>query len=92
MAMREYGWGTMMSDYAFLEDVGRKVSEVGREIVGGGFLHGANAGVGGERGRGGMAIRGRSRGGVTLRSFLVMYVRRSGEAKTIDVRGSTLPR
>ncbi|TFK27018.1 hypothetical protein FA15DRAFT_587163 [Coprinopsis marcescibilis] len=74
--MKEYGWGTMMNDYAFLEDVGRKVGEVGREIVSGGFLHGgvgAGMGVGvnggynsrnGDGGRGGRGGMARGRGGV----------------------------
>jgi hypothetical protein len=31
--MNQYGWGTMMNDYVYLEDVGRKVGEWGREIV-----------------------------------------------------------
>ncbi|KAI6105516.1 hypothetical protein F5141DRAFT_1124178 [Pisolithus sp. B1] len=31
--MNAYGWGTMMRDYSFLEEVGRKASEWGNEIV-----------------------------------------------------------
>lgn len=31
--MNAYGWGTMMRDYGFLEDVGRKVGEWGNEIA-----------------------------------------------------------
>lgn len=31
--MREYGYGTLMSDYVFLEDMGRHVADVGKEIV-----------------------------------------------------------
>ena len=30
--MKEYGYGALMSDYVFLEDVGRKVKEWGRDI------------------------------------------------------------
>ena len=36
--MNAYGWGTMMRDYCYLEDVGRKVSEWGSEIVRGGYM------------------------------------------------------
>ncbi|KAJ7047645.1 hypothetical protein C8F04DRAFT_917901, partial [Mycena alexandri] len=58
--MNRYGWGTMMDDYSFLEDVGRKVGEWGGEIAKGKFSTGAAAqGRGQGRGRG----RGRGRGG-----------------------------
>ena len=30
--MKEYGYGALMSDYVYLEDVGRKVKEWGRDI------------------------------------------------------------
>ncbi|KAF7983895.1 hypothetical protein HWV62_18256 [Athelia sp. TMB] len=61
--MNAYGWGTMMDDYVFLEDVGRKVSEWGGEIGRGGFAaRGTERGRG--RGRGGVNSRGgRGRGG-----------------------------
>ena len=36
--MNAYGWGTMMRDYCYLEDVGRKVSDWGSEIVRGGYM------------------------------------------------------
>ncbi|KAF8450771.1 hypothetical protein L210DRAFT_3609054 [Boletus edulis BED1] len=36
--MNAYGWGTMMRDYCYLEDVGRKVSECGNDIVRGGYM------------------------------------------------------
>ncbi|KDQ29078.1 hypothetical protein PLEOSDRAFT_50176 [Pleurotus ostreatus PC15] len=58
--MNKYGWGTMMNDFVFLEDLGRKVSDWGKEIVKGGLDHGANPGGRG-RGRGGMARGGPSR-------------------------------
>ncbi|KAH0839702.1 hypothetical protein J3R83DRAFT_623 [Lanmaoa asiatica] len=35
--MNTYGWGTMMRDYCYLEEVGRKVNEWGNEIVRGGY-------------------------------------------------------
>ncbi|PFH52635.1 hypothetical protein AMATHDRAFT_139639 [Amanita thiersii Skay4041] len=31
--MNKYGWGAMMDDYVFLEEMGRKVGDWGREIV-----------------------------------------------------------
>ncbi|OSC96825.1 hypothetical protein PYCCODRAFT_1420538 [Trametes coccinea BRFM310] len=62
--MNKYGYMTLMSDYTFLEDMGRKVGDWGREIVQGGYLasRGTGAARGGRdaRGRG----RGRGRGGV----------------------------
>jgi hypothetical protein len=44
--MNKYSWGTMVDDYVFLEDVGRRVSDWGREIVQGGFRNSNNAGAG----------------------------------------------
>jgi hypothetical protein len=41
--MNAYGWGTMMRDYCYLEDVGRKVSEWGSEIVRGGYMENIGA-------------------------------------------------
>ena len=35
--MNRYSFGTMMDDYVFLEDVGRKVSECGQDIVRNGY-------------------------------------------------------
>ncbi|KAF9452189.1 hypothetical protein P691DRAFT_661591 [Macrolepiota fuliginosa MF-IS2] len=64
--MNKYGWGSMMDDYTFLEDVGRSVGEWGREIVKGGWGD-RGRGRGGGRGRGrggrGMMMKGRERGG-----------------------------
>lgn len=57
--MNQYGYMALMDDYTFLEEVGRKVSEAGREIVQGGFQQNVVAQRGGGRGRG----RGRGRGG-----------------------------
>ncbi|KAJ3826064.1 hypothetical protein EV361DRAFT_1023783 [Lentinula raphanica] len=42
--MRDYSWGTLMSDYTYLEDVGRKITDWGATIV---------KGMRGGRGRGG---------------------------------------
>jgi hypothetical protein len=73
--MNEYGWGTMMNDYVFLEDMGRKVSEWGRDITRGGLQ---------VRGRGGGNMRGRGRGGGaghTKRDTLKMLL----EARDIDM-------
>lgn len=36
--MNAYGWGSMMQDYCYLEDVGRKVSDWGNEIARGGYM------------------------------------------------------
>jgi hypothetical protein len=58
--MNEYGWGKMMDDYVFLEDMSRKVGDWGKEIARGGysFGNGDNRGRGGGRG-----MKGRGRGG-----------------------------
>ncbi|KAJ7591347.1 hypothetical protein C8J56DRAFT_782154 [Mycena floridula] len=53
--MNEYGWGALMNDYTYLEDMGRRVGDWGKEIVVGAF----NRSTGEIRGRGG---RGMSRG------------------------------
>ncbi|KAM6495609.1 hypothetical protein JOM56_008315 [Amanita muscaria] len=37
VSMNKYTWGTMMNDYVFLEDMGRKVGDWGNEIVRGGY-------------------------------------------------------
>jgi len=57
--MNRYGWGSLMDDFCFLEDVGRKVGDVGREIVGSGFDMNVSSSMSTGRGRG----RGRGRGG-----------------------------
>ena len=31
--MKEYGYGALMSDYVYLEDVGRRVKDLGRDIA-----------------------------------------------------------
>jgi len=86
--MNKYSWGTMVDDYVFLEDVGRRVSDWGREIVQGGFRNSDNAGSsarkadnrgGGPRGRG--RGRGRGEGGNSKRDILKMQL----EAKDIEV-------
>lgn len=56
--MNQYGYMALMSDYTFLEEIGRKVGEVGRQIVQGGFATSS----GGPGGRGGRDARGRGRG------------------------------
>jgi hypothetical protein len=52
--MNTYGWGTMMRDYCYLEDIGRKVGEWGNEIVRGGYMA--------ENVRGRKAVNGRKSG------------------------------
>ncbi|KAG5654072.1 hypothetical protein H0H81_007798 [Sphagnurus paluster] len=84
--MNQYGWGTMMNDYTFLEEVGRRVGDWGKEIVKGGFeIQGLGAGSGAPgRGRGGVLGRGRGRGrtaGNTKRDLLKMQL----EARDIDM-------
>jgi hypothetical protein len=59
--MNAYGYGTMMNDYVFLEDIGRKKEEWGREIVKGSLMAGREQQRGGGRGR------GRGRGGASSR-------------------------
>lgn len=51
--MNQYGYMALMDDYVYLEEIGRKVGDWGREIVHGGY--GAGGAEGGRgRGRGGM--------------------------------------
>ncbi|KZS97767.1 hypothetical protein SISNIDRAFT_393123, partial [Sistotremastrum niveocremeum HHB9708] len=50
--MNQYTWGTMVDDYTFLEEMGRKADEWGREIVKGGYTASLNQGRGRGRGRG----------------------------------------
>src|SRR5882757_1764314 len=50
--MKEYGYGALMSDYVYLEDVGRSVQEWGREIGKGKYQATERGGVGGARKRG----------------------------------------
>ncbi|KAI0268361.1 hypothetical protein BC834DRAFT_821582 [Gloeopeniophorella convolvens] len=58
--MNRYSYGTMVDDYVFLEEMGRKVGEWGQDIVRGGF-EATQSGRG--RGRGsGMGRRGPTRG------------------------------
>ena len=68
--LNEYTWGKMMDDYTFLEDMGRKVEDWGKEIVKGGYMAGAGAAAAAGRGRGrgrgrGERGRGRGRGGLS---------------------------
>lgn len=60
--MNKIGWGTMMDDYVYLEEVSRRVGDWGKEIVRGGFSMRSASGAGAVRGRGGRD-RGRGRGG-----------------------------
>ncbi|KAF8165036.1 hypothetical protein B0H34DRAFT_687517 [Crassisporium funariophilum] len=85
--MNEYGWGKMMDDYVFLEDVSRKVGDWGKEIVKGGYSFAIpnSRGRGDARGRG-RGMRGRGRGGgggtpKTKRDILKLQL----EARDIDM-------
>jgi hypothetical protein len=42
--MSQYRWGTMMNDYVYLENVGRRVGNWGVEIARGGFNRGKGKG------------------------------------------------
>ena len=67
--MNQYGYMALVDDYTFLEDVGRKVGEWGKEIVQGGYTASSTrGGNGGARGRG----RGRGRGGRGGRGGVVL--------------------
>ncbi|KAF9468872.1 hypothetical protein BDZ94DRAFT_1244800 [Collybia nuda] len=80
--MNRYGWGTMMDDYVFLEDVGRRVGDWGKEIIKGGFTM-KNPNTRGGEGRGrDISSRWRGRnGGNTKRDTLKIQL----EARDIDM-------
>lgn len=61
----QYGYMALMDDYVFLEEVGRKVGEWGKEIVTGGYLASGTQGDGRGRGGGRGRMRGRGRGAHT---------------------------
>ncbi|KAG2077652.1 hypothetical protein BDR04DRAFT_1001311 [Suillus decipiens] len=89
--MNAYGWGTMMRDYCFLEEVGRKVSEWGGEIAREGYATNAKVkdtrGRGGARGTGGRGRggRGTSRGGGSKRDLLKAHL------DNLDIEMDVLP-
>ena len=55
--MNGYGYAALVNDYVFLEEMGRKVESIGRDIVENGIFdsHGSGRGMGGRRGKGKMA-------------------------------------
>ncbi|KAF8308803.1 hypothetical protein DL93DRAFT_2086448 [Clavulina sp. PMI_390] len=69
--MNSYGWGTMMDDYVFLEDIGRAVEAQGSLIARGGFARGAH---GRGRGRGSTTRHGNSTAGRSKREILQMQL------------------
>ena len=80
--LKDYGYSTLMNDYVFLEDGGRKVEEWGRDIVRNGIARREEKGraIRGESMRGG-STRGRGRGrgrtyghGQEKRNFLAMQL------------------
>jgi len=88
--MNAYGWGTMMRDYCFLEEVGRKVGEWGGEIAREGYATNVKdtRGRGGARrangrGRGG---RGTSRGGGSSKRDLL-----KAHLDSLDIEMDVLP-
>jgi hypothetical protein len=73
--MNEYGFGTMMDDYVYLEDVGRKVEEWGRDIGRGRLMQGHRSARGSRRGVGGRSNgRTRHQTGFTKRDMLKMHL------------------
>ncbi|KDQ64654.1 hypothetical protein JAAARDRAFT_117782 [Jaapia argillacea MUCL 33604] len=86
--INQYSWGTMMDDYVFLEEVGRKVGEWGKQIGEGGLAVGSGDGGRGGRGAMSMRSRGRGRGGMrgsgrTKRDVLKMQL----DFRDIDMEG-----
>ncbi|KAH8118371.1 hypothetical protein DFH11DRAFT_1502292 [Phellopilus nigrolimitatus] len=78
--MNQYGYGTLVDDYVFLEEVGRKVETWGREIVKGGIATQRENGAA-TRGTSMRGGRGRGRGkgrtfghGQDKRNFLAMQL------------------
>jgi hypothetical protein len=61
--MREYGYGALMNDYVYLEDVGRAVASFGADIVRARLAPQVSAPVAARSMRGGGGMRGRGRGG-----------------------------
>ncbi|KAG1755941.1 hypothetical protein EDB19DRAFT_442970 [Suillus lakei] len=90
--MNAYGWGTMMRDYCFLEEVGRKVSGWGAEIAREGYATNAKVkdtrGRGGARGAGGRGRggRGTSRGGGSSKRDLL-----KAHLDNLDIEMDVLP-
>lgn len=61
--MNKYGWGAMMNDYVYLEELSRRSGDWGKEIVKGGFSSQPVRGRGGD----GRVVRGRGRGNANSR-------------------------
>ncbi|KAI0053030.1 hypothetical protein FA95DRAFT_1057397 [Auriscalpium vulgare] len=80
--MNNYTLGTMMDDYVFLEDLGRKMGEWGQDIVRGGYGNGARRGDGRDaRGRGRGGRQGRGGTTRTKRDIMKMQL----ELRDVDV-------
>ncbi|KAJ3542359.1 hypothetical protein NM688_g5978 [Phlebia brevispora] len=66
--MNQYGYMALMDDYVYLEEIGRKVGDWGKEIVSGGYdassSHSGHRGQMRSRGRGRGRGRGMARGGL----------------------------
>lgn len=71
--MNSYGWGTMMDDYVFLEDVGRVVEAQGSLIARDSLMRGA-PGRGRGRGYGEFKSRQSSAAGKSKREILQMQL------------------
>lgn len=86
MQMNAYGWGTMMRDYCFLEEIGRNVSAWGGEIAREGFATAGNGKVKEIRGRGSRGARASGRGrGSSKRDLLKVHL------DNLDVEMEVLP-
>lgn len=71
--MNSYGWGTMMDDYVFLEDVGRVVEAQGSLIARDSLMRGA-PGRGRGRGHGEFSSRQSGAAGKSKREILQMQL------------------
>ncbi|KAG9317248.1 hypothetical protein JVU11DRAFT_1441 [Chiua virens] len=79
--MNAYGWGTMMRDYCYLEDIGRKVGEWGKDIARGGYTVNVGAGKTKSANAHHKVSRGRKAAGKSKRDVLVAHL----ESLGIDV-------
>lgn len=79
--MNQFGYGALMNDYVYLEEVGRQVGDWGREIVNGGYTNEPRR----ARGRGGMRGAATDRGTRTKKDVLKMQL------DTRDIDMSLLP-
>jgi len=74
--MNAYGYGTLMNDYVFLEEVGRKSEEWGKKMAKDGIARGSMStrGAGRSRGRGQRGQRGGAGQKMDRRAYLAMQL------------------